>query len=144
MRNFLVVLSILAFLLAFYIYLSYSHLSPRVRAKRSHLTSALVRAGYQPNYWMISGYRPPWLNRLMPLSAKKSDHQRGLAIDLWVGDVNNDWRWTDADVQIVAKAIDKMDDRDPANQGGLGMYHKTWAPRMVHFDVSGRRRHWDN
>lgn len=142
MRAFLTVLSILAFLIGLYIYISYAHLSPRVQAKRKRLNSALVEAGYQPNYWMISGYRPPWLNRLMPLSAKKSDHQRGLAIDLWVGDVNNDGHWTDADIQIVAKAIEKMDDRDPANRGGLGLYHAS-ASRMVHFDVSGRRRHWD-
>jgi uncharacterized protein YcbK (DUF882 family) len=142
MRTLLTILSLMALLVALYTYISYSRLSPRVQAKRKRLNSALIEAGYQPNYWMISGYRPPWLNRLMPLSAKKSDHQRGLAIDLWVGDVNNDWRWTDADVQIVAKAIDNLDDRDPANRGGLGLYHKS-SPRMVHFDVSGRRRHWD-
>ncbi|MBC3785664.1 DUF882 domain-containing protein [Spirosoma utsteinense] len=142
MKTFLLILCSVALLTAAYGYISYSHLSPRVQAKRKQLTNALVQAGYKPDYWMISGYRPPWLNRLMPLSAPKSDHQRGLAIDLWVGDVDNDGRWTDADVQIVAKAISKVDSRDPANQGGIGMYHQS-APRMVHFDVSGRRRHWD-
>ena len=140
--RFLLLILLIAFLLTGYGYISYSHLSPRVRAKERRLAKTLAQAGHKPAYWLISGYRPPWLNRLMPLSVPKSDHQRGLAIDLWIGDVDQDGHWTDADVQLVANAIGRMDERDPANRGGLGLYHKS-APRMVHFDVSGRRRHWD-
>ncbi|WP_077919684.1 DUF882 domain-containing protein [Spirosoma sp. 209] len=135
-------LGVIAALVAAYLSISYAHLSPSVRAKERLLASALRKAGYQPRYWLISGYRPPWLNRLMPLSAKKSSHQQGLAIDIWVGDINRDGKWTDADVQIVARLLDKLDQTNPASQGGLGLYHKS-APRMVHFDVSGKHRHWD-
>jgi len=139
--RFLLPIILIAFLLTAYAYVSYSHLSPRVRAKERRLAKALVQAGHKPAYWLISGYRPPWLNRLMLLSAPTSDHQRGLAIDLWVGDVDRDGHWTEADMRLVANAIDRMDEQDPVNRGGLGRYSSV-AWRMVHFDVSGKRRRW--
>lgn len=73
-----------------------------MRAKERRLAEALLQAGHQPSYWLISGYRPPWLNRLMPLSAKKSYHQQGLAVDVWVGDVDQDGRWTDNELVVLS------------------------------------------
>ncbi len=123
--------------------ISYSKLSPDVQRKAKALHNALVKQGYKPRYFLLSGYRPHWLNQLMPLAAKNSDHQRGNAIDLFVIDIDGNGQFNDRDLTILSKTVDTMDKNNPGQQGGVGLYRKSFS-RMFHFDVSGHHRHWNN
>lgn len=129
-------------LLAGYYWISYSRLSPEVRQKKRMLDKALQAQGYKTHYFLLSGFRPPWLNRLMPLAAKNSVHQQGKAIDLFIVDVDGNWLTIDRDLSIVSRTLDRMDKANSAYLGGVGLYHHSFS-RMLHFDVSGRYRHWD-
>ncbi len=124
-----------------YCWISYSKLSPDVRRKEKALNTALRRQGYKPRYFLLSGYRPRWLNQLMPLAAKNSDHQRGKAIDLFVIDIDGNGKFEDRDLTILSETVDLMDKRNPGQKGGVGLYQHSFS-RMFHFDVSGRHRHW--
>jgi len=122
--------------------ISYRHLDPDVVAKKNRLTRSLIAQGYRPRYIVLSGYRPPWLNQIMPLSARKSSHMKGQAIDLLIFDINGNYRFDNEDLKIVSNTLDAIDRKHPEHRGGVGLYHNSF-PRMVHFDVSGKHRHWD-
>ncbi|QJW90206.1 DUF882 domain-containing protein [Spirosoma taeanense] len=144
MKIVLITLLIIFTLLVVYRQISYSQLSPAVREKERQVATALTQRGLSPSYILISGYRPPWLNRLMPLSARKSVHQQGQAIDLFIFDINRDDRWNRADTDLMARLLDSLDRKHPDTRGGVGLYYgHLFSKRMVHFDVSGRHRHWN-
>ncbi|KAB7732953.1 DUF882 domain-containing protein [Rudanella paleaurantiibacter] len=142
MRIVVIIFGLVLLLVGGYAAISYSGLSPRVWQKKRLLDRYLTERGYQTHYVLLSGYRPPWLNRLMPLSARKSVHQQGQAIDLFVFDINGNDRFDPADLRILSDALDHLDRQHPRYRGGVGLYRQSF-PRMVHFDVSGRHRHWD-
>lgn len=129
-------------LLGIYGWISYSKLTPEVRHKRRLLDHALRKQGYTPHYFLLSGYRPPWLNRLLPLASRNSVHQRGQAIDVWVVDIDGNYLTIQSDLAIIANTLDGLDRTYPAYRGGVGLYRASFSP-MVHFDVSGRHRHWN-
>ena len=141
-KTILFIFAVLSFLIALHIGISYSSLSPLVREKERLLSKTLTEKGLHDSYVIISGYRPPWLNRITPLAAKKSVHQFGKAIDIYVFDVNGDWKINRKDVEIVVQTLEKIDRLHPQLAGGLGTYFKS-SPRMVHFDVSGGKRRWN-
>jgi len=118
----------------------FKDLDPRIRKKEQLLAQALRRKGLKPAYWIISGHRSEWFNRLLPLSARQSTHRRGLALDIWVWDVNGDWRVDREDVELCRQELERIS-RLPGMAGGLGTYYRS-APQMVHFDVSGAGRRW--
>lgn len=143
MKTFVISVLVACLLAGVYYWISYSKLSPDVQRKERALNAALRKQGYKPRYFLLSGYRPHWLNRLMPLAAKNSDHQRGKAIDLLVIDIDGNGRFNDRDLEILSSTVDKMDENSPGQRGGVGLYKKSFS-RMFHFDVSGRPRHWNN
>lgn len=132
----------LLFFLCFYIGICYSALSPLVQEKERILSKSLTEKGLKSSYIIISGYRPPWLNKITPLAAKNSVHQVGKAIDIYVFDVNGDWKINRKDVDIIVQELEKIDRLHPQLAGGLGTYFKS-SPQMVHFDVSGGKRRWN-
>ncbi|MFC5408129.1 DUF882 domain-containing protein [Larkinella bovis] len=113
-----------------------------MKEKERLLANELTGKGLKPNYMIISGYRPHWLNQLTPLAAKKSVHQVGQAIDIDVFDVNGDGKSNREDVELIVQTLEKMDRRNPALAGGIGTYFRS-APQMVHFDVAGKKRRWN-
>lgn len=143
MKAFGISILVAILLISGYYWVSYSKLSPVVQLKEKALNTALRSQGYKPRYFLLSGYRPPWLNRLMPLAAKNSDHQRGKAIDLLVIDIDGNGQFNDRDLDILSRTVNRMDKTNPGQRGGVGLYRKPFS-RMFHFDVSGRHRHWKN
>jgi uncharacterized protein YcbK (DUF882 family) len=125
-----------------YYWISYSKLSPDVQRKEKALNKALRKQGYKPHYFLLSGYRPHWLNQLMPLAAKNSDHQGGKAIDLFVIDIDGNGQFNDRDLTILSETVNTMDKNNPGQRGGVGLYQKSFS-RMFHFDVSGHHRQWN-
>jgi uncharacterized protein YcbK (DUF882 family) len=139
----LLTFAFLLFLVSLYISILYTSLSPLVKKKERILSQSLTEKGLKSSYIIISGYRPPWLNKITPLAAKNSVHQVGKAIDIYVFDVNGDWKINRKDVDIIVQELEKIDHLHPQLAGGLGTYFKS-SPQMVHFDVSGGRRRWKN
>jgi hypothetical protein len=102
------------------------------------LQDKLVALGYNPKALVInSGYRSPAHN-LEVKGATMSQHLFGKAIDLRIGDINNDGRADQIDKQIVYKILNSS---VIANKGGLGFYPKTM---ILHMDVRGVNARWDS
>ena len=134
MKAFAFTVLLVGLLVGGYYWISYSKLSPDVRRKEKALDTALRKQGHKPRYFLLSGYRPHWLNQLMPLAAKNSVHQQGKAIDLFVIDIDGDCQFTDKDLTILSETVDIMDRNNPGQKGGVGLY-----PAIVSPHVSLRR-----
>lgn len=102
------------------------------------LQDALTKKGWDRNGFMIaSGHRTPSYNEIVK-GARKSQHIKGKAVDISIGDINNDGDKNAEDKKIV---LDLLDKHIIKNSGGLGLYPGTQA---VHFDVRGRRARWNS
>ena len=115
---------------------------------KSYLTvlkTELIKQGYQPNYFVISGRRWQLDNYLLSRfggAAKNSTHKNGQAIDIIVLDVNNDDQSNSKDVDIVYAILDRKIIKD---KGGLGSYKNEsvfFNRQMIHFDCRGNRARW--
>ena len=85
---------------------------------------------------VTSGFRNPAYNALVG-GVRCSQHQLGTALDVAVGDVNQDGVMDAEDRQIV---YELLDGQIIGNGGGVGTYEN--HPRLVHFDVRGYRARW--
>lgn len=102
------------------------------------LQSAIEAEGYDPTAFTISyGHRHPKENASAG-GASLSRHISGQAIDMLIGDINQDGRYTDIDKQIV---LDIANQDIIGDRGGIGRYPGT---RTVHIDVRGYRARWDS
>lgn len=70
--------------------------------------------------------------------ARNSQHLKGKALDLYVGDINGDRKINSADKKIVSDILDKEIIR---SKGGIGFYRGTM---VLHMDVRGKRARWNN
>ena len=82
------------------------------------------------------GFRYPSYNARIG-GAKKSRHQFGEAIDLFIGDVNRDGR---ADEEDKAPLLAILDTKIIGDGGGVGRYPDS---HVIHLDVRGFRARWD-
>ncbi len=105
--------------------------------KLLELKNILEKRNY--NFYNIkinSGHRTPYKNEKVG-GASKSRHIVGEAIDLKIGDINNDGKYTDEDKEIIINICEKELIKD---KGGLGKYPGT---RVVHMDVRGYKARWN-
>jgi len=103
-----------------------------------NLQQELEEGGYDKCGFTISNaHRHPRENERIG-GAKMSRHMKGQAIDLSIGDINGDGKYTKKDKDIVLKICDE---KVIANNGGIGRYPGT---RTVHIDVRGKRARWDS
>ena len=94
----------------------------------------------------ISLKRPEWFNKILLNSSKKSQHLKGNALDVWVLDVNGNFKLDDDDIDIVIQAVKNVESKYPELTGVLGTYRcksKTGS-RMIHTDVTGRNASYCN
>lgn len=70
--------------------------------------------------------------------APQSQHLKGKAFDLRIGDVNKDGKINQDDKKIVYEILDREIIKD---KGGLGFYPGTM---IIHMDVRGKRARWNN
>lgn len=102
------------------------------------LQNELDRQGYNKNGFRVSyGHRHPQLNEAVN-GAGKSKHIQGIAVDIVIGDVNNDGGFTQEDKSIVLEILEK---KVIKNKGGIGRYPGT---KTVHFDTRGYKARWDS
>ena len=85
---------------------------------------------------ITSGFRNPEYNKMVG-GATCSQHQMGTAIDILVGDLNNDGTADKADRSLV---YDILENKLIKNKGGIGKYKN--HPKLIHFDTRGYRARW--
>jgi len=86
---------------------------------------------------ITSAYRSTYRNDRVG-GAPQSQHLKGKALDLHIGDINKDGKANQADKVIVYDILDKEIIKD---KGGLGFYPGTM---IIHMDVRGSRARWNN
>lgn len=97
----------------------------------------LSKNGYnETGFSIINGFRHPAYNEEVG-GATLSRHLKGQALDLRIGDINNDGYANQKDKAIVLNFLEKEIIK---NQGGIGKYPGTMS---VHFDVRGYRARWN-
>jgi hypothetical protein len=98
---------------------------------------------YHPKWVIISQKRSQYLNDLLANSTKESFHLKGLAIDLFVFDINNDGLYDNEDIKLLIAAIHTVEASHPNLRGGFFDYtlpkHGIVARHMVHIDTRGSR-----
>lgn len=116
----------------------YWGIKPAIIDKVIDLQKALEREGYNKNAFTIrNGHRYPLYNEKKG-GASKSRHIVGGAVDMVIGDINEDGKFTAEDKQIV---IDLCEKEIIGNKGGIGKYP---GSRTVHIDVRGYKARWDS
>lgn len=116
----------------------YWGIDKRILYKLLALQDLLSQKGYDRDALYIGhGHRSPLYNEQIH-AAPRSRHIAGEAVDITIGDVNKDGRYTDKDKQIV---IDLCERFIIKNAGGLGLYPGT---KVVHMDVRGYRARWNS
>lgn len=101
------------------------------------LRAELKNSNYNKNGFLITyGHRNPKHNEDIN-GASKSRHIKGEAVDMIIGDINNDGKYTLVDKEIV---IDLLETKVIKNKGGIGKYPGT---KIIHMDVRGYSARWD-
>jgi hypothetical protein len=103
---------------------------------------------------VMSGFRTPAYN-LQGVGeggrALLSRHTYGDASDVWVDndrdgymdDLNGDGRRDTGDVQVILRAVDRVEQRHPELVGGAGVYRDNGAHGpFIHIDARGYRSRW--
>lgn len=89
-----------------------------------------------------SGFRTPWYNGRVARAARDSRHQLGDAADVVI-DANGDGRITRDDANLVAAAVEIVEQSHPDLAGGLGIYvSPRYRQPYVHIDTRGKRARW--
>lgn len=102
---------------------------------------------------VMSGFRTPAYNAqgLGSGRAEDSRHQYGDAADVFVDndrdgrmdDLNGDGRVNIADADVMVRAAERVEARNPSLVGGVGRYPATSSHGpFVHIDTRGRRARW--
>lgn len=105
--------------------------------KLLELQDVLSNEGYnETGFTIVNGFRHPAYNEKVG-GAKLSRHLKGQALDIKIGDINNDGYANQKDKTIVLDFLEKKIIKD---KGGIGRYPGTMS---VHFDVRGYKARWD-
>lgn len=146
MKKFLIIISSICLLvLALYSQIIQKSDNLILQKKKELIKKEIISQGYSyNNVIIISEKRSKFLNRILPTAAVNSTHLRGLAVDYWVMDLNQDGKWNNEDVYLLKKIILKVENNNKDVTGGLGLYFKSGslASRMVHTDVRGYATEW--
>jgi hypothetical protein len=89
-----------------------------------------------------SGFRTPWYNTRVRHAARDSRHLLGDAADVVI-DANGDGRVTREDANLIAAAVEVVEQSHPDLAGGLGLYvSRNYRQPYVHIDARGTRARW--
>lgn len=112
-------------------------LNPRILYKTLLLVQTMEKKQY--NYRqiaIINGHRHPKYNEKVG-GAQLSRHIKGEAVDIVVGDINNDGNINKRDKEIILGLLENEIIKD---EGGIGIYPGT---RNLHYDVRGYKARWN-
>ena len=115
----------------------YLLIDPKVIDVYQKLIAELSVNELNPNEITItSGFRNPNYNEMVS-GATCSQHQIGAAIDISIGDVNNDGVANKIDRTLIYEILET---KLIKNKGGIGKYKN--SPKLIHFDTRGHRARW--
>lgn len=102
--------------------------------------------GYKTRWIIISQKRLSIFNDLLSNSAKKSEHLKGRAIDVYVFDINGDNLFNKEDISIIEQANKVVEKEHPELIGALGDYfldkNGYFTKHMIHFDTRGYKKRY--
>jgi len=119
-------------------YVQYLFIDTQVLYRFLDLILLMKKSGYNTSALKImDGYRYPAFNKATG-GAGFSQHIYGKAIDIEVGDINNDSIVNEKnDKKIIIELLDK---KIIKKSGGIGLYPGT---QIVHFDTRGKYARWN-
>jgi hypothetical protein len=137
-RALLFTLVLIFAIIAFAFYLIRLPGNDKIRQKNELIYRKLKEKGYQGGYFIISEKRHCWYNKLLPNSIAMSSHLKGLAMDYWLTDLNDDRRWNRKDIDLMVTVIHELEKEHPELAGRTVTYLNKGAltSRMVHTDVN--------
>jgi hypothetical protein len=143
LKFFLKTAFVLLLLLVVYL-IFFTKANPKITAKIALIETAMKNDGYRPLWINICGTRSRWYNAILPNAIGQSPHLVGDAIDMYVFDIDGDYRFTNRDVEILREYNQLIEGTHPEMTGAFGTYlSKTFARRMVHFDTRGTSIHYN-
>jgi hypothetical protein len=140
-KSLILFISFILLLLAAVLYFTRLPGGEKIRLKRDLISAKFEEKGFRGGYIIISEKRHKWYNKLLANSIDKSSHLKGMAMDFWVMDLNDDGKWDKQDIDFMVAVIGQVEDEHPELAGWIGTYPDKGllASRMVHTDVSGIR-----
>jgi uncharacterized protein YcbK (DUF882 family) len=133
----------------------YVLLDPRLLDKLELVIAELQKQGHDVRHVSVmSGFRTPRYNKGGGNTggrANLSRHMYGDAADVfvdndrdgWTDDLNGDGRVDVKDAEVIARAAERVEARNPALVGGVGIYQACCGHGpFTHVDVRGRRARW--
>lgn len=110
-----------------------------IKTKVQLIEAELRAQNYQPKWVIISQKRSDFFNSKLAKSAPKSNHLIGMAIDLYLIDINGDWIFDNKDVDILYDATLRVEKKNPHLVGGFGIYLNNttsyFTRHMIHLDL---------
>ncbi len=131
-----VMLSVVGYLLMWFFGLLGS--DRRLHDKIADMRTELEGRGHRPTWFIISQKRSSLYNAVLSNSVKKSKHLQGLAIDLFVVDVDGNGRYDRRDFDLIREASVRCERRFPGYRGSVFHYlaRGSWLSRhMVHVEM---------
>ena len=109
------------------------------------IKNEISKRGYTNNWFIISGKRHSWYNKILLNSSKKSYHLKGDAIDIYVLDIDNDGIFDSKDIQIIESANKEVELNHPELIGALGTYTNKgyFSKHMIHIDTRGYKKRYN-
>ena len=110
----------------------------RLHDKIADMRAELEGRGHRPTWFIISQKRSRLYNAVLSNSVKKSKHLHGLAIDLFIVDVDGNGRYDRRDFDLIREASVRCERRLPGYRGSVYHYLDcgSWLSRhMVHVEL---------
>jgi len=133
----------------------YLLLEPKLLDKLELTVAELEKEGHQVDHvFVMSGFRTPRYNKGGGNTggrANLSRHMYGDASDVfvdndrdgWTDDLTGDGKVDVKDAEVVARAAERVEAKNPALVGGIGIYQACCGHGpFTHVDVRGRRARW--
>ena len=136
---------IIIFILIMIKFLFFFPANREVNQKLDLIQAEIAKKGYN-NYWfVISGKRFNWYNKILSNSDKKSFHLTGKAIDIYVFDINGDYKFDSVDIEIFESANHIVELKHPELAGAYGTYTTKgyFTKHMIHFDTRGKKHRYN-
>jgi hypothetical protein len=114
---------------------------PEVERKLALIEEELKSKNFKPYWVIISQKRNKLFNGILKKAVSNSNHLDGIAIDIFVFDINGDFSFNEKDYEIIYSAIKTVEKKHPELKGALGSYTRKengfLTKHMIHIDTGG-------
>ena len=114
---------------------------PEVKRKLALIEEELKSKNLRPYWVIISQKRNKFFNGILGKAVSNSNHLDGIAIDIFVFDINGDFSFNEKDYEIIYTATKAVEKKHPELKGALGRYTRKengfLTKHMIHIDTGG-------